>query len=61
MSAKTVCSVMVTASLLKPKLYSKIKPKDFSDGLIQEVINPNKDGKYKFINPDNPNDYIIYP
>ena len=27
----------------------------------QEVINPNKDGKYKFINPDNPNDYIIYP
>jgi hypothetical protein len=52
---------MVTASLLKPKLYSKIKPKDFSDGLIQEVINPNKDGKYKFINPDNPNDYIIYP
>ena len=36
MSAKTVFSVMIATSLLKPKLYSKIKPKDFSDGLIHE-------------------------
>jgi len=28
---------MVAASLLKPKLYSEIKPKDFSDGLIHEA------------------------
>jgi len=28
---------MIAASLLKPKLYSKIKPKDFSDGLIHAL------------------------
>ena len=27
----------------------------------QEVVNPNENGGYKFVNPDNPNDYITYP